>query len=148
MKLNIIEAGHWEVAQIPYPNKTVKTKTKKRALSMLLHPSDRENFFDGITMGEEMSSDMINNNLLQGNSIKADQKVTPTDKGEKAKRDQYKNKVINPVFKKMQDQMKKANKDLENKQQQDIEDEKSTKTLSGTVNLLSKQLTDMQRVLR
>ena len=99
-------------------------------------------------MGEEMSSDMINNNLLQGNSIKADQKVTPTDKGEKAKRDQYKNKVINPAFKKMQDQMKKANKDLENKQQQDIEDEKSTKTLSGTVNLLSKQLMDMQRVLR
>ena len=148
MKLNIIEAGHWEVAQIPYPNKIVKTKNKKRALSMLLHPSDREKFFDGITMGEEMSADMINNNLLQGNPIKANEQVTPTNNDEKKKQDEYKNKVINPAFKRMQDQMKKASKDIKDKQLRDTEDDKSTEKLSGTVNLLSKQLMDMQRVLR
>ena len=148
MKLNIIEAGHWEVAQIPYPNKIVKTKTKKRALSMLLHPSDREEFFDGITMGEDMSTDAINNNLLQGNPIKADEPITPTSKDEKTKQDQYKSKVINPAFKKIQDQMKKARKDLEDREKQGIEDQKKNQNMSGTVKLLSKQLMDMQRVLR
>jgi len=148
VKLNIIEAGHWEVAQIPYPNKIVKTKTKKRALSMLLHPSDREEFFDGITMGEEMSTDAINNNLLQGNPIKADEPITPTSKDEKTKQDQYKSKVINPAFKKIQDQMKKARKDLEDREKQGIEDQKKNQNMSGTVKLLSKQLMDMQRVLR
>jgi hypothetical protein len=148
VKLNIIEAGHWEVAQIPYPNKIVKTKTKKRALSMLLHPSDREEFFDGITMGEDMSTDAINNNLLQGNPIKADEPITPTSKDEKTKQDQYKSKVINPAFKKIQDQMKKARKDLEDREKQGIEDQKKNQNMSGTVKLLSKQLMDMQRVLR
>ena len=148
MKLNIIEAGHWEVAQIPYPNKIVKTKTKKRALSMLLHTSDRDEFFGGVTMGEEMSTDAINNDLLQGNPINADEPVTPTNKDEKSKQDQYKNKVINPAFKKIQDQMKKARKDLEDREKQSLEDQKKNQNLSGTVKLLSKQLMDMQRVLR
>lgn len=148
MKLNIIEAGHWEVAQIPYPNKIVKTKTKKRAMSMLLHPSDREEFFGGITMGEEMSTDAINNDLLQGSPIKADEPIAATNKDEKSKQDQYKNKVINPAFKKIQDQMKKARKDLEDREKQGLEDQKKNQNLSGTVKLLSKQLMDMQRVLR
>ena len=115
---------------------------------MLLHPSDREEFFDGITMGEEMSTDAINNNLLQGNPIKADEPITPTSKDEKTKQDQYKSKVINPAFKKIQDQMKKARKDLEDREKQGIEDQKKNQNMSGTVKLLSKQLMDMQRVLR
>lgn len=47
MKLiNIIEQGHWEVANIDYPNSIVKTTPKKR-MSFLVHPEDRDNFFTG-----------------------------------------------------------------------------------------------------
>ena len=49
MKLASIIEGHWEVAQFDYPNSLIKPKKKKSKkqsrISMLVDPTDRDNFF-------------------------------------------------------------------------------------------------------
>lgn len=46
MKLTkILEAGHWEVPAIDYPNSLAPTKKRGR-LSFLVNPADRGNFFN------------------------------------------------------------------------------------------------------
>lgn len=44
---DILEAGHWEVAPIDYPNNILKKKDrpKKGRLSFLVDPKDRDAFF-------------------------------------------------------------------------------------------------------
>lgn len=43
MKLVLLHEGHWMPIS-GYPNSIVKTKKKKRQMSFLTHPEDREKF--------------------------------------------------------------------------------------------------------
>jgi hypothetical protein len=123
MRLNLIETGHWEVAQIPYPNKIVKTKTKKRALSFLTDPQDTKNFFNGLTIGEEekLTTNDINQQLLdtnnQNNKIDPNQIDPDDDPQLKRKQQEAKKKLINPNIQQMQTNFKKINTDLQTQQQ-------------------------------
>ena len=157
MKLSTIkEAGHWEVPGIDYPNNIAKGKVKKtkRPMSFLLHPEDREEFFNGITMGikEEQQIDPA--------AIAKDVEEVPQSNLEKIKSDSIndKNKKDREkmlIQKKIQPAVINLNKNIEqmqdtitDKKKQAESDKQSYDNLTNDIKNVTKTFGDISKFIK
>ena len=151
MKLRLIETGHWEVAKIPYPNKIVKTKNQKRALSPLIHPNDPKEYFNGLTLGEEetLTTDQVNQNLLNNTPQKINPNQIQIDDPKLLKKQQEaKKKLIDPNVKQIQNNLGQLNQDITNQTTQTNQDIVKQKEMSKTIQQLTNQLNTINSLNR
>lgn len=152
MKLRLIETGHWEVAQIPYPNKIIKTKNKKRALSPLIYPQDTQEFFNGLTIGEEemLTTDQVNQQLLSNDPNKQlnPNQIQPDDPTLQKKQQEAKKKLIDPNSKQIQTSLKQLNQDIQKQTNQTNQDMQKQKQMTDTIQQLTKQINTINSLNR
>lgn len=142
MKINMIESGHWEVAPIVYPGKTVKTKHKKRGMSFLVDPNDRESFFGGAFL-EDLSSIDTNAEMNKLNS----QSDIATRKAQEQARLQKK-RILDPSIKKIQHDIKKMGDTLKQKEASASKNALDAKNLHKNVGLLSNELSNLFKIMK
>jgi hypothetical protein len=148
MKLNMIESGHWEVAQIPYPNKAIKTKNKKRALSFFTHPEEPQNYFDGKLFEAEMlDPDAVNDKIMKGEEIDPEEIDVKSDKKLAAQKQEAQRKIINPQVKQLQADLHKVNTELLQKQKTADQNAIDAKNLNQNVGKLSSKLTNLSKII-
>ena len=159
MKLNTIrEAGHWEVANIDYPNSLAKPKkNQKRPLSFYLHPEDRDNFFKGIPMGKQIEEELDATSVMKDLEDKIS--TTTQDPQQKEKTDsinnrhelerqkQLKTRVLDPQIKKLQTNISGIQKKIQDQDKELKKNANDSQDLYKNMDTMTKDIENISKYL-